>query len=568
MSVPERAQDHFFRGDIYALGLTLYEMIAGRPAYDETDRARLIRLVTSVDPPRLRVFDREVPHDLETVIYKAIERDPGHRYRTAAELAEDLTRFIEDRPILARKAVAGERYWRWAKRNPAIAGLSAVLTGVLVLATVCSLLAMDRFRTQAATQRAAARASEYARKGPISPGAEAVARHRDRRGQRQSRRQRGEAAANRVRHAHESRTRRLGSQRHRRARSLVDLLRPGRASPTSAAGDSGYLWRLGHEERLMLPSQDGEFADVVFSPDGRTLAGLESRGRIRLWDRHTGKLLRTTGAMTQARRADLAGGVSAISFSPDGRSLAGPGPDESLALYAVDTGLLMLRFEGAPEAILKLAWSPDGGTLVAALAKHIMRVWNVRDGHLIEKYFAAHSAPVAAVAFSPDGRTIASASYDRTVKLWSFGVRVGPRSVLKGHTDEVCAVGFSPDGRRVASAGRDRTLRIWNTASGAALAVIRGHTGLVTSLAYLPDSEKVVTGSADETVRVWDTASPAGDSHVQRARRRGRRGGREPRWPRHRRGKPRRDGSRLGCRQPTAPPHAAWPLGADLRRRR
>ncbi len=92
------------RGDVYSLGLTLYELLALRPAFDETDRARLIRLVTADEPPRLRELNREVPRDLETVIHKAIDRDPDHRYQTAAELAEDLRPFIEDRPIRARRA--------------------------------------------------------------------------------------------------------------------------------------------------------------------------------------------------------------------------------------------------------------------------------------------------------------------------------------------------------------------------------------------------------------------------------------------------------------------------------
>ena len=78
-------------------------MLALRPAYDETDRARLIRLVTAENPPRLRDLDREIPRDLETVIHKAIERDPAHRYQTADELAEDLHRFIEDVPIGAAR---------------------------------------------------------------------------------------------------------------------------------------------------------------------------------------------------------------------------------------------------------------------------------------------------------------------------------------------------------------------------------------------------------------------------------------------------------------------------------
>ena len=71
------------RADIYALGLTLYELLALRPAFDEADRASLIRQVTQEDPPRLRKLNRRVPPDLETIVHKAIAREPGQRYATA-----------------------------------------------------------------------------------------------------------------------------------------------------------------------------------------------------------------------------------------------------------------------------------------------------------------------------------------------------------------------------------------------------------------------------------------------------------------------------------------------------
>ena len=84
-------------------------------------------------------------------------------------------------------------------------------------------------------------------------------------------------------------------------------------------------------------------------PTGKPSPASGEEGRIQLWDRRTGESRRTTGVTAQGRRADLAGGVSALAFSPDGRSLAGPGPEESLMLYAVDTGLPTLSFEGPPE---------------------------------------------------------------------------------------------------------------------------------------------------------------------------------------------------------------------------
>ena len=107
------------RGDIYSLGLTLYEMLAFRPAFDESDRGRLVRQVTNEEPPRLKKLNPEVPRDLETIVQKAIERDPSHRYPSASELAEDLRRFVDDEPIQARRASVVERVARWGRRNPA-----------------------------------------------------------------------------------------------------------------------------------------------------------------------------------------------------------------------------------------------------------------------------------------------------------------------------------------------------------------------------------------------------------------------------------------------------------------
>ena len=107
---PERFQGRCEpRSDVYALGLTLYELLALRPAYEGSDRNDLIRRVSLGAPPRLRRLDPAVPRDLETIVHKAIEPEPEHRYASADALAEDLGRFLEDRPIAARRAGPGER---------------------------------------------------------------------------------------------------------------------------------------------------------------------------------------------------------------------------------------------------------------------------------------------------------------------------------------------------------------------------------------------------------------------------------------------------------------------------
>ncbi|MFL5243867.1 MAG: protein kinase domain-containing protein [Gemmataceae bacterium] len=133
------------RSDVYSLGLTLYEMLAFRPAFDEKERVQLIKQVTTGEALRLNRINGSFPRDLVTIIHKAIERDPTHRYATATELAADLQRFIDDEPIKARRLSIGERSVRWCRRNPIVASLSAALVLLLVGVTIASLLAAAHF---------------------------------------------------------------------------------------------------------------------------------------------------------------------------------------------------------------------------------------------------------------------------------------------------------------------------------------------------------------------------------------------------------------------------------------
>jgi tetratricopeptide (TPR) repeat protein len=120
------------RSDLYALGLTLYELLTLRPAFDQTERDRLIHQVTTEVPPRPRAINPQIPRDLETIVLKAIEQDPARRYPDADKLADDLQSFLSDRPIRARRVGFVERGWKWAQRKPAVAGL--LLAFVLALA--------------------------------------------------------------------------------------------------------------------------------------------------------------------------------------------------------------------------------------------------------------------------------------------------------------------------------------------------------------------------------------------------------------------------------------------------
>lgn len=132
------------RSDIYSLGLTLYELLTLQPAYEHSDPSALMRRIVDEQPPRPRAVNPAIPRDLETIVLKAIAREPKHRYVSAGELADDLSRFLEDRPIRARRLGPVERLWRWSRRNRAVASLIGVAAGLLLLVAVVASAAYVR----------------------------------------------------------------------------------------------------------------------------------------------------------------------------------------------------------------------------------------------------------------------------------------------------------------------------------------------------------------------------------------------------------------------------------------
>jgi serine/threonine protein kinase len=152
--------DH--RSDVYGLGLTLYELLILKGAFQDTDPSRLLGRIAREEPPRPRQIRPDVPRDLETIVLKATAHEPSRRYQSAGKLAADLQRFLEGRPVHARRISSVERFWRWCRRNPVVAGLSATAAVLLLLVAVVASIGYVRTTKALAGEQAQRRRAEKA----------------------------------------------------------------------------------------------------------------------------------------------------------------------------------------------------------------------------------------------------------------------------------------------------------------------------------------------------------------------------------------------------------------------
>jgi eukaryotic-like serine/threonine-protein kinase len=142
-SARREAIDH--RTDIYSLGATLYELLTLRPAVGGTDREALVRQIADAEPVPPRKLRPAVPVDLETIVLKALAKSPADRYATAQEMADDLDRFLADRPVTATRPSVWKRLRKWARRHQPVV-VTAAVAGVVLLVTAVVVLSVGMAR--------------------------------------------------------------------------------------------------------------------------------------------------------------------------------------------------------------------------------------------------------------------------------------------------------------------------------------------------------------------------------------------------------------------------------------
>jgi WD40 repeat protein len=515
------------RSDVYSLGLTLYELLTLRPAFDEADRNKLVKQVMYDEPVRPRKINPRVPRDLETVVLKAIARDPAHRYETPAEMAADLERFVEDRPVKARHVSEAEKFWRWCRRNPGMAALGGVLATVLLMVTAASLLAAGHFnrlhkegdQARQAESAQRARAETEKRRADIlladmytARGLLAGEREGD-----------AEAVLWFAAAADQSATaedpRRQEDNRLRARNWLRQATLP--VAALSVAGITQQLvfqprgdlllvrfgnnevvfWSWRDSKRLSWAEKLTGVGSAQFSPDGASVALGFVSGEAQLRKVADGEVL---------AKIQHHGPIQALAFSPDGKLLAVA--SQVVRIWDIDRRAFLPPVWGHPQQVYALAFNRKGDRLITACDDKQARVFAVegRRQHA-EPLFAPLShhrslesspmRPATPLALIDEDRTLVTVTGKSELTCWDMATGKPTAKPIQTEAWNLHGVTASPDGNWFATGGYYGP-ELYR-ADAHQPPVHSSHTNQVVQYEFSPDSTMLLSVGWDQTARLW-----------------------------------------------------------------
>jgi len=526
------------RSDLYSLGLTLYELLTFRAAFDAGDRKMLLAQVMHAAPPAPRKINPLAPRDLETIVLKLIARDSDDRYQTGTELAEDLRQFMDDRPIRARQVSELEKLWRWCRRNPVLAGMICALFVALALGAAGT---GWKWREAVAERR---KVVDAERETSLQRDKAIQARNQAQRVLAGVMLDKGIALAEYgeigegllwmlegLKVAPKDETDLQQAIRHNIAgwmsqthhlQQFIDL--PLLVGPCAFSADGSRIWTASADGDTILSAMTAEPVANRPNPEKQRAAAVSPDWKWRITVAAPGN-----DKPTQVQRWDFATGhpvgaplshpgpIGLVVFSHDGKLFATACDDRRVRIWDTSTGNSVNSGLPHEQRIKSLAFSPDNRKLVVGTAgapytqePAAGHLWDVASGKR-QGGPLRHQRTVQCVAFSPDGKTVLTGSEDHTAQLWdaASGEPLGPP--LR-HSHEVYSASFAPDGRTIVTGAKDGVVRWWDTATRYQLiGLLSLNWGSIVHLAFAPDGKTLASVSdsgARSKLHIWRIARP------------------------------------------------------------